>query len=285
MNMSTIAGTTNGAQLTTAERADLARYEEVIAAGKRTFLAVGQALAAVQEGRLYREQADTFEGYCSVRWGIARTHAYRLMRDAEAVEECGPMGHILENERQARALAAAPKGQRGEVLEEAAAAAPKDAKGKPKVTAKQIERVVAKRKAPDDHPAPAPAKSHETPPKTPDDHPPEPEIDELEAATRDEPAADRPGQQFSAYNADCDRAVALYGELRDLIRSMVARDGGTFAGWLDKTWVRACENNAADFAKWKVSRFDLTGAASRDGGRPFLYVHEDRPATKRKGAA
>jgi hypothetical protein len=163
--MSTIAGTTNGAQLTTAERAALAGHEAVIEAGRKTFVAVGQALIAVREGKLYREQADTFDGYCSVRWGFTRRHATQLMEAADVVGEVSvesekgePLVPVPENERQARALADAPKGERAAVWREAVDTAPKGSDGKPKVTAKHVEKVVAKRKVPDPAPAPEPVK-------------------------------------------------------------------------------------------------------------------------------
>jgi hypothetical protein len=36
----------------------------------QTFIAVARALAAIRDGRLYRETHATFEAYCRERWGI-----------------------------------------------------------------------------------------------------------------------------------------------------------------------------------------------------------------------
>jgi hypothetical protein len=54
--------------------------------------------------------------------------------------------------------AAAPKGERKALYEAAAATAPKDRDGKPKVTAKQIQKVAATRKAPAPEAKPEPTK-------------------------------------------------------------------------------------------------------------------------------
>jgi hypothetical protein len=57
-----------------------------------------------------------------------------------------PKTPILPNEGVARAVAAAaPKGERAEVWKEAVETAPKDATGKPKVTAKHVQKVSARR--------------------------------------------------------------------------------------------------------------------------------------------
>jgi hypothetical protein len=78
----------------------LATAEQIIERGLGTFIEVGGALALIRDGRLYREQHDTFEAYCRDRWGFTSRRARQLMDAAE-------IGTIVpvENEGQARALA------------------------------------------------------------------------------------------------------------------------------------------------------------------------------------
>lgn len=142
-----------GTELSKDESKRLASLEHIVEQGKQGFVAVGHALLEIRESRLYREQSDTFESYCQIKWGFTRHNANRLIQAAEIVSEFGDHGHQNEpaptNERQARALAAAPPEDRKSVWKEAVASAPKDKKtGKPKVTAKDVQKVVAKRAAP-----------------------------------------------------------------------------------------------------------------------------------------
>lgn len=92
--------------LTAEEHAKLDAYESVIDRGLRTFVAVGEALAAIREQRLYREWG-TFEQYCARRFALRRRHAYRLIQAAKIVQNLRmcPIGHIPANEAQARPLA------------------------------------------------------------------------------------------------------------------------------------------------------------------------------------
>jgi post-segregation antitoxin (ccd killing protein) len=81
--------------------------EAVIERGLGTFVEVGNALIAIRDGKLYRADHDTFEAYCSTRWGLSRKRAYDLTGAAEVVAALSPMGDVPlpSNERQARALA------------------------------------------------------------------------------------------------------------------------------------------------------------------------------------
>ena len=97
----------------------LEKEERIIERGQRTFIEVGNALARIRDQGLYKAAAfDTFERYCSERWGFQRAHAYRLMEAAGVVTEVSPMGDTPVNERQARALAAVPTEERAQVWEE-----------------------------------------------------------------------------------------------------------------------------------------------------------------------
>jgi hypothetical protein len=79
----------------------LAAHEETIARGLGAFVEVGEALLAVRDGRLYRATHPTFEAYLRGRWGIGRSHGYRLIdafREAEAVRAVSPNGDVPRTE-------------------------------------------------------------------------------------------------------------------------------------------------------------------------------------------
>jgi hypothetical protein len=91
--------------LTTVEQGELEKHEQVIEQGLKTFVDVGNALLAIRDGRLYRADYGTFEGYCSLRWNIERRRAYQLMDAASVVSNVNHGTQILPtSERQARPL-------------------------------------------------------------------------------------------------------------------------------------------------------------------------------------
>lgn len=90
--------------LTVAEQTELAQHEAVIERGLKTFVDVGLALLAIRDGRLYRQEYDTFEEYCRQRWGFQRHRANRLIAAAEVSQNLVPIGTIPANEAQARPL-------------------------------------------------------------------------------------------------------------------------------------------------------------------------------------
>lgn len=112
--------------LTAAEIQAFAGYEATIAAGLQTFVAVGQALLAIRDQRLYRHDYATFEAYCTERWGMSRPRAYQLMEAANVV---GHLSTIVDtplpaNEAQARPLTALPPDVQRVIWQEAVATAP-----------------------------------------------------------------------------------------------------------------------------------------------------------------
>lgn len=130
--------------LTTAEQKTLATYEAVIKYGIESFIEVGNALSRIREGRLYRDHYQTFEGYCKSRWDLSSRHVNRLIAAGEVAEDVGPIGPIPASESVVRPLVSVPKEERAEVWQDAVESAPKDAAGKPKVTAKHVEQAIAK---------------------------------------------------------------------------------------------------------------------------------------------
>lgn len=127
----------------------LEQHEEIIESGVKSFIDVGRSLMAIRDEKLYPQEFKTFEAYCSKRWGFAKSHAYRLIESSVVVRDLSPNGGqngtVPDNERQARALAeAAPDAKTREVVWKAAvASAPKDATGKPKVTAAVVKKAAA----------------------------------------------------------------------------------------------------------------------------------------------
>ncbi len=90
-------------------RPDHDRYDElnrVIGAGFKTFRTVGDALAEVQETKLYRlDGFATFEAYAFKKWGMSRAHAYRMIDASETAEVLSPVGDISKaNEAMMRAI-------------------------------------------------------------------------------------------------------------------------------------------------------------------------------------
>lgn len=99
-------------QLTAQEAADLVALERVIEKGRKSFLAVGRALLEIQTRQLHKSQHLSFESYVEARWGISRTHGYRLIHAAEVQANLSPMGGALTSERQARDITGTPEEQR-----------------------------------------------------------------------------------------------------------------------------------------------------------------------------
>ena len=144
--------------LTQTENAKLRKHEDVIQRGKGTFIEVGNALLAIHDERLYRQEYATFEEYCAKRWEFTKRHAYRLIESAAVVEnlspkqtkqtsrlEVCPIGHTEETplpstESQAREVAKAPPEKQPEVWKEAVETAPKGKDGTPKVTAQHVRQ-------------------------------------------------------------------------------------------------------------------------------------------------
>ncbi len=106
--------------LSASEREALDAHEAVIERGLQTFVAVGGALLAIRDGRLYRAQYPTWEAYCQARWGIKRSYANKLIAAAELADG---LGTIVPSEGVARALRQFPDDLRPAIAQIAAAQA------------------------------------------------------------------------------------------------------------------------------------------------------------------
>lgn len=122
--------------LAPSESKRLQELEIVIETGKQTFVAVGNALAEIRDGTLYRKTHSSFEDYCKEKWGFRRDFADKLVRAAEVVSTIPEKLHtIVCTETHARALSKAPVQKRPDVIERA-----QEMAGEKKVTAKHIAK-------------------------------------------------------------------------------------------------------------------------------------------------
>lgn len=102
------------------EQESLDRCEAVIARGVQTFIDVGEALAEIRDGKLYRQHYDTWEEYCQDRWGIGGSRARQLIGASSVAREIETVTNVtLSNEGQARAAAKAAPADRPAVLNRA----------------------------------------------------------------------------------------------------------------------------------------------------------------------
>lgn len=90
----TIIEGTSTEVLTKAELKTLAQYEAVIEGGMRSFVAVGNALAAIRDSRLYRATHGTFEAYVADKWHWDRSHAYAYIAGAEVQQNVGSISQL-----------------------------------------------------------------------------------------------------------------------------------------------------------------------------------------------
>lgn len=96
--------------LSAREKMKLAELERRIVQDFGAFFRVGQALAEINDLKLYRESHKTFETYCKDLWDMARGTAYRYIAAAEVVENVSKLetNEVIDilpvNEAQVRPL-------------------------------------------------------------------------------------------------------------------------------------------------------------------------------------
>jgi hypothetical protein len=108
-------------QLTIGERSELARAEQRIEEGLKTFVDVANAFIEIRDHNLWREDYDSWESYCRVKWHITPRRVNQLL-DAHAVVAQLPedVAAMVTTERAARELASIPEPERAEVVHWAA---------------------------------------------------------------------------------------------------------------------------------------------------------------------
>lgn len=91
-----------------------AACKQQITDGLQTCFDTGVALIEIRDGKLYRDEFDTFGDFCQQAYQIGRSYAYRLIESAEI--KMSPIGDKIQNEAQARALASVPEPLRPKVI-------------------------------------------------------------------------------------------------------------------------------------------------------------------------
>jgi hypothetical protein len=252
-------------ELTTTQATRLAELEVTIERGRQSFVEVGHALIEIRESKLYRERAETFEAYCQLRWEFTRRHAERLMQTADvmaelsvASEKSDQLVASVATESVAREVAKAPKGERAAVVKEATATAKRDKKtGKPKVTAKDVQRVVASRS-----PQPKP----------------------LAEPPMDSPFAPGDREPWRQYNERLNECIAMLDkpiEMMQAIADDASGNFGLFAYWYTATeYVKLFKNIRTTWENHRVAGWASETFKRKHGGRVFVYEFE----AKQKGA-
>jgi len=125
--------------------------EEIIEHGLSSFIEVGNALSEIRDAKMYGNEYSTFEEYCEGRWGFQNKRAYQLIDAAKCVAEISTIVEpesLPVTESQVRELkkASSDPVEQAEILKKAAKSAPKDASGKPKLTAGIIKKAAEKPK-------------------------------------------------------------------------------------------------------------------------------------------
>ncbi len=69
--------------LSDAEKVELHECEAVVVTGWNTFVEVGLALARIRQGRLCRDDFDSFDAYCRAKWQYTRVYVNQLISAAQ----------------------------------------------------------------------------------------------------------------------------------------------------------------------------------------------------------
>jgi hypothetical protein len=123
--------------------------EKVLERGLRMFYEVGKVLTTIRDEKLYQEHGYSgFRQYCEQRWGLKKSHVYRVIKAAEVFENLmswlnpSPIGDtypgeiLPTNEAQIRPLTKFDPERQREVWSQAVKSAPQG-----KITAEHIEKV------------------------------------------------------------------------------------------------------------------------------------------------
>jgi hypothetical protein len=87
-------------QATSDRKRKLAELEQIVKDGLLTYQEVGNALDEIRSLRLHKPEYKNFSAYLKEKWGMCRSHAYRLMAAAK-VANCLPVGDRPNSERKA----------------------------------------------------------------------------------------------------------------------------------------------------------------------------------------
>jgi hypothetical protein len=96
--LSSVLGTID--LLSEAEQADYFACQEVLGMGWNAVVDAGLALARIRDGRLYREEFDSFEAFCQAKWEYGRRYVNRLICAAQIFRKLGTGSSLLKPERE-----------------------------------------------------------------------------------------------------------------------------------------------------------------------------------------
>jgi hypothetical protein len=128
-------------KLDVTERSKFRKLESIVAEGISSFVAVGEALKEIRDGKLYREAYKTFEKYVRDKWGFDKSRAYQLIDASEikaslsTIVDKTQRASEISNEGQLREFRTVPVDLHGEVVERAAELA-----GDGKITASDLKQ-------------------------------------------------------------------------------------------------------------------------------------------------
>lgn len=133
-----------GTALTKVESKEFGTLETTIDKGLVTFYEVGSAFKTIRDSKFYRENFDTFEDYCRQRFGMEKSHTYRLIDCCELRDNLSPIGEVFPaNEAQARTLTKLKPEQQQKVWQEVLDRAPETEDGVKLITAKIVSDAVS----------------------------------------------------------------------------------------------------------------------------------------------
>jgi hypothetical protein len=248
----------------------LADCEQRIERGLKSFIDVGEALATIHNGYLYRATHATFEEYCRERWNLSRPRAYELMVAADVVSGMPDTEVEVSNARQASALAKVPEAERADVW----AKAVERTEGKP--TAAAIREVHEERTR---SPFPGPSDAAIEPPVDPGATPPAAPVP--------------PDPQEPDLTADVVRVLAGAGKLGLTVAEVslvedVWPDGVVHADVLS-TLEQLCEAGRVVMARlpggdrWMLTPEPITAPpVTPPPGSPATWTDEQRAANQRE---
>jgi hypothetical protein len=73
-------GNTIVKKLTTEEKQELVKLENIIRTNRKSFEELVKALATIHARKLYRDKYNSFQEYCSEKWQFTRDYGYKLVQ-------------------------------------------------------------------------------------------------------------------------------------------------------------------------------------------------------------
>jgi DNA repair photolyase len=229
----------------------LKELEQVVRHGLPYFVAVGLALKEIRDNRYYRQQADTFEAYMEMKFGVSRRRGYQLMNSAAVAvavddySDCGDdpvkisVNHgahdvLIDNERKARALVGLKPGAQ----KRAAVAAKRNASGQRRsLSYRDFEAAAQKYRKPGSKAAPKSQKRV------------------VQGAQDPKTAADQFIQQYPKPQDKIEAAEALIAELHQALPPLWASLRESFTAMREASKKKSRVTGVGEWAHFSMSCF------------------------------